>query len=454
MVQERTGNVPLKPMALIAATFSGNCGAEMMLSSFIAQIKMRRPQTHFHVFSYYSKADRALVSDPFIRIHDGSPLSLVFVILPFSLVLFLLRLFGLRSVPGWFPERVRALACSGVFVDIAGESFRDGREPFLAFNMVTLWPAFLLKIPVHKQAQAIGPLNRPWTRWAAGLTLRACRSVTVRGKISHTYAKRVFDEESSVQMSSDLGFLHSVCDSPQLPSELALVELKTKLRSERKAHNSFRLTCVPSSISCFHAALRGRNYIRWYSALVRDLCAQGHSIVLLANAGREGRGRWWYRNHDLPLLKQLQNLLRDLNPEQVVFVHRPLTSAWVRGLIQESDLVLASRFHAMIAALMEDVPAIAMSDLHKYKEVLDDFNLGDYCFDEIKGARTDLMELVTQKLGRSDEARQKIREQMPRVRLSAENPLRHILSGSEEMSLFDCGASGAVVGDTLKGVFL
>ncbi len=435
-------------MSLIAATFSGNCGAEMMLSSFIAQIRKHRPQTLFHVFSYYSKADRSFVSDPFIRIHDGSPLSLVFVILPFSLVLFLLRLIGLRSVPRWFPERVRALASSGVFVDIAGESFRDGRELFLAFNMMTLWPAFLLRIPVHKQAQAIGPLKRPWTRWMAALTLKACRSVTVRGKLSETYAKRVCKKEGLLRTSSDLGFLHSISDSPQLPSELPLLELETKLRNARTKNSGPWLICVPSTISCYHAALRGRSYVRWYSELVRELCDQGHNVLLLANAGREGPGRWWYRNHDLPLLKKLQARLQDLSSDQAVFVHQPLTSAWVRRLIQGSDLVLASRFHAMIAAFMEDVPAIAMSDLHKYQEVLDDFNLGDYCFDEIRGRRSDLMNLIRQKLPRTEEARQKIREQMPRIKQSAEGPLRLILGGTGDSGLME--STAGLTADTLK----
>lgn len=443
MVQERPGNASLKTIAIIAATFSGNCGAEMMLSSFISRVRKAQPQTHFHVFSYYSKADRALVSDHSISIHDGSPLSLIFVILPFSLAAALLRLMGLNSVPEWFPERVRAIAGSGVYVDIAGESFRDGREPFLAFNMLTLWPAFLLKIPVHKQAQAIGPMNRPWTRWAADLTLKACQSVTVRGKISETYARRVCETGKLLRSSCDLGFLHSASDSPQHPSESALVDLEAKLRQARKKKSDVWLTCVPSSISCFHAALRGRNYVKWYSDLVRDLCAQGYNVLLLANAGREGRGHWWYRNHDLPLLKKLQTRLRDLNPDQVVFVHQPLTSAWVRQFIQTTDLVLASRFHAMIAAFMEEVPAIAMSNLHKYQEVLDDFNLGDYCFDEVSGRRRDLMKIIIDKLARAEEARQKIREQMPRIKKSAESSLSLILSHSEDNGWIECGAGSA-----------
>lgn len=436
-------------MALIAATFSGNCGAEMMLSSFIAQIKKRRPQTLFHVFSYYSKADRALVSDPSIRIHDGSPLSLVFVLLPFSLALSLLRLAGFRAVPGWFPKRVKALAAAEVFVDIAGESFRDGREAFLAFNMMTLWPAFLLKIPVHKQSQAIGPLNRPWTRGLAGWTLKACQSVTARGRVSESYARRVSAAGKPPGTSSDLGFLHGLPDSPKLPHEPLLIDVERQLNEARKNSDRPWITCVPSTISCYHAALHGRHYLRWYSELVRELCDQGCHVLLLANAGRAGKGRWWYRNHDLPLLKKIHARLADLGPDKVICVHQPLTAAWVRRLVKNTGLVLASRFHAMIAALMEEVPPIAMSDLHKYREVLDDFNLGDYCFDEIKGSRTDLLKLIEQKLSSAEDARRKVRERMPWIKQSAEEPLRLILSGSGDTGFVECSADS--IAGTLKG---
>ena len=73
----------MSSVAIIAATFHGNRGAEAMLSTAIGVLSERGgPQLRFEVFSYYPTVDRQLVNDPRVRIFSSTPAHLVLVLLP------------------------------------------------------------------------------------------------------------------------------------------------------------------------------------------------------------------------------------------------------------------------------------------------------------------------------------------------------------------------------------
>ena len=163
----------MKPAySIIAATLSGNRGAEAMLETVVGRLRADRADLHFHVFSYYPDDDRRLiVDDPAISLHSSTPMALVLRLFPLALLFGLLKkLFGV-GVLRFASADVRGLAESAALVDLAGVAFIDGREKFLPFNILTLLPAWLLGTPIVKMPQATGPFDKGANRALASRVL-------------------------------------------------------------------------------------------------------------------------------------------------------------------------------------------------------------------------------------------------------------------------------------------
>lgn len=62
-------------------------------------------------------------------------------------------------------------------------------------------------------------------------------------------------------------------------------------------------------------------------------------------------------------------------------------SPWkLKSVLGGSFFVVGSRFHALVAALSQGVPAFAMGWAHKYQGLLDDFGVGSYCMGAGRGS--------------------------------------------------------------------
>jgi len=148
-------------VSIIGGTFWGNRGAESMLTTTIGVIRQNLPNARFVVFSYYPKKDRSLVKDDRISILSAKPISLLFRhFFPAFFAAFLHKI-KVDIPKNKFFNIAKALSTSDLLLDIGGITFSDGREKFLPFNILTIWPAMILNVPVIKMAQAVGPFKHP-----------------------------------------------------------------------------------------------------------------------------------------------------------------------------------------------------------------------------------------------------------------------------------------------------
>ena len=94
-----------------------------------------------------------------------------------------------------------------LLIDLAGVSFIDGREKFLPFNILTLAPAFFLKVPVVKFSQAMGPFRNPLNFFTAKHILSRCERLFARGEQTAANLSNLPLSRNSWQMAGDLAFL-------------------------------------------------------------------------------------------------------------------------------------------------------------------------------------------------------------------------------------------------------
>ncbi len=111
-----------------------------------------------------------------ITILSGKPLSLATRHFFGALIGAFCKKIGAGIPKGEFFKIARALAESDVLLDIGGITFSDGREKYLPFNILSIWPAMLLGVPVVKLAQAVGPFKNPLNRFLRKDFLFRCAS--------------------------------------------------------------------------------------------------------------------------------------------------------------------------------------------------------------------------------------------------------------------------------------
>ncbi|MCU7814762.1 MAG: polysaccharide pyruvyl transferase family protein [Candidatus Thiodiazotropha sp. (ex Rostrolucina anterorostrata)] len=367
----------MKTISIIAATLSGNRGAEAMLTTTIGRIRDRYPEARFNVFSYYPGKDMELLNDPMINIYSATPLYLVSVLFPFSILLSLIKWTSLKLFWNWFPESVLSINDSDVLIDLAGVSFIDGREKFLPYNILTLAPAFILNTPVIKFSQALGPFENPLNRFFAKHTLARCQQVFARGTSTYQHLKSLSIKCLYPQPVADVAFLHSATDTLSKENPQKLANLATQLEHEDRK----LIGICPSSVLATRQH-PGMDYYQALTTLCHQLLNQGYAVLLYPNATREEQFDH-FRNNDLPVINKIVKRISQDNPQPAAlyFVDFDINTNSIKQLMSYCRLVMVSRFHAMIAALSTSQPVIVLGWSHKYQEVMQLFNLDDLVFD-------------------------------------------------------------------------
>ncbi|MCL6589003.1 MAG: polysaccharide pyruvyl transferase family protein [Firmicutes bacterium] len=381
-------------ISIIGATFTGNRGAEAMLTTTIGRIREKYPEAEFNVYSYYPQDDRRLLRDGKVKVYSSTPLFLI----KFFLLCILFRCFQFikaKRICAGFPKSVLALSDSNVLLDMAGVSFIDGREKFLPFNILTILPAFILGVPVVKLAQAMGPFHGLLNRLSAKFILTRCRKVFARGERTYDNLLQLGLDSGKIERASDLAFLHRPGDSLTCENQDYLQKL-LKMMGRMKASGGVIIGLCPSSVIAAKARKTGWDYVGFTAQIARELMKQGHKILLLPNATREAESSK-LRNNDLPLIRAIAAELMAKNSlgDSMVYVDKDLNNDGIRQLISNCDVGLVSRFHAMVATLSLGVPVFVIGWSHKYLEVMEQFQQAEWVCDYQK---TDLQSLI-QKIG-------------------------------------------------------
>src|SRR5690606_27782038 len=102
--------------------------------------------------------------------------------------------------------------------------------------------------------------------------------------------------------------------------------------------------------------------------LIRGLAGHGLAVVLFPNATRASAGEA-ERNNDLPLMRRIaaEAARAGCTPAPVV-IDRDLNASAIKQVIAMTDVVVVSRFHAMVGALSIGVPPAVLGWSHKYAE--------------------------------------------------------------------------------------
>ncbi|OHE88786.1 MAG: hypothetical protein A3G75_07525, partial [Verrucomicrobia bacterium RIFCSPLOWO2_12_FULL_64_8] len=343
----------VKNIGIIAATFTGNHGAEAMIEACLGHLGSLYPGARFHVISYAPKADLKWITERHasevgegrLLVHSCKPFELLARWLPLSLALRVLPLLR-GEAPRSSLAGIRKLLALDFVVDLAGVSFMDGREIFLPFNVLTLFPFLLHRVPVFKLSQALGPFKGPVNRALARAVLGRVELTVARGRLTYRHLETLCMDPARILYAPDTTFGLGVHGDEGTRDRDVVI--------------------LPSSL----VAKKNPSYESLMAETVRLLDGAGISVTLLAHSWKEGSHA--RRNNDFPLCERI--FQRAACPN-VRLLGPGLSARELKHVIAAHKVLVGSRFHGMIAALDVGTPPLVLGWGHKYAEVLKEFDL-------------------------------------------------------------------------------
>jgi colanic acid/amylovoran biosynthesis protein len=359
---------PPRPLqvATLGAAFSANKGAASMVQAVVDVLPAELGPCRIDVLTTYPDEDRQEVPDRTVRLVPLRPRELVFPVLPIALLVWIVRVLGGRGrLVARLHPATRSLVDADVVLDLAGISFAEGRGlPILVYNVLMTGVPLLLGRPVVKCSQAVGPFTGVLNRGAGRFVLPRVEAVLTRGETTHEHARSL--GLTNARRADDLAFLLQVPSSASCTVD--------ELLEAAAAREPF-VAVAPSAVVRQYCAKQGLDYIDMLARFVRHVRAHHDlDIVIVPHSVRPGHPE--SRMNDLPACVDLHAAIG--NDARVHLVARNLSPAELRALIGRSEVLVTSRFHAMISALATTTPPLVVGWSHKYEEVLAEFALTEY----------------------------------------------------------------------------
>lgn len=357
-------------IAITAASYSGNKGAAAMLQSSITQLReIYGHRLNINLMSVYPGEDKKQVPHDFVKIVPAKPEQLLFIAFPLSI---LYRIFI------WCPPMkklleknkiIRAYKETDLVVDEAGISFVDSRGFVMnTYAFVCAAVPLLVGTPVVKYSQAMGTFKNGWNKFLAKWILPKLKLVIARGEGTLDNLKGI-GITKNVKLCADGAF--TMKDSPYWEEEVA------RVCGEDSFYNDNVVGLSISSVVDKKCKKLNIDYIKVMVEFVEYLNKAGYPVLMIANAARINSEK--PRNNDLMVGDAIYEALS--NKDMVRWYHKEMDAEEIRSYISKCRFLVASRFHSMIGALQKQVPTLLVGWSHKYQEVLDMFELGQYAID-------------------------------------------------------------------------
>lgn len=259
------------------------------------------------------------------------------------------------ALPGWLMRRFNWVADRevDVILDASGFLYSDqwgikgmSRRKAAA----ALWRACGKKLIF--MPQAFGPFERPESRACMRELIGLADLIYARDPQSRDYLAELAPSVSHIRLAPDFTNLVEPVWRPELERYAGAVAL------------------VPNQRMLDRREPEDTPYTAFLVTAARALLASGRRVFLLLHEAR-----------DRALAQSVQAQV-DAGLE-IVFRDDPLE---LKGLIARCDFIVSSRFHAIVSALSQGVPAIGTSWSHKYRQLYEDYGAADLLIPSLAGS--------------------------------------------------------------------
>lgn len=407
-------------VAITAASYSGNKGAAAMLQSSIGQLKeVYGERLHIYLMSVYPSEDRSQCPHDCVTIVPAQPQRVLFAAFPSAVCWRMLRWCAPIRELLLKNKMLKAYLEADLVIDEAGIAFSDSRGWVLnTYAFACAAVPLLMGTPVVKYSQALGPFHQTYNRILAKWILPKLRLVIARGRLSYAHLRAAGIRENVV-CCADGAF--TMPPAPETAERVA--------RYCKKAGFSHTVALSVSSVVERRCKKAGIAYCKIMAEFIAYLTGHGFQVWMFANAARIHSKK--PRNNDLmtgdAIARAYQRITHEKGGCRLIWEHREMEAEEIRAMAAQCECLVASRFHAMVFALSEQVPVMLVGWSHKYQEVMEQFGLSAYASDYSSLSLAKLVQDFEHFWENRDKIRQSIKENLPGVRESSRKNMEYIL---------------------------
>jgi colanic acid/amylovoran biosynthesis protein len=389
-----------------AVSRTGNRGAVSMLESAIDHLTAQEPNGEVNVFSVYPEVDQKLPPTAGVRLYDGTPKNLAFKIIPLCIFYRLAKVLGIKVDEHKLGPEMEALLATDVCLMIGGTTFSDAQPVKIIYNALCLLPAILLGKKAMMYSQTLGPFNTWYNRVIAGWCLSKMDFIAPRGPGS---LKNV----ESLHLKVPVSYQADAAFTLVVPTEI-----QTRIRQKYQPLFAGRTVVGISVNSIVEGECKklGIDHNAIWAQFIAYLQNQGFAILLIPHSMRpEGKSR---HNNDLLVVADILDRLP--SRDGIILADEPYDCKELRVVVGLANYYVASRFHSMISALCCGVPVAVFGwGFQKYREVMQEFQLEQYCYDAADLSFDQLVASFMRIQQDAVEIKARISENMPRIRRSS-----------------------------------
>jgi polysaccharide pyruvyl transferase WcaK-like protein len=354
---------------LIGANFK-NKGAEAMALTAVRELAERHPEARFTVASYAAKESRPYGEHTetinertcaFRLIKNRKDVSTFVRIIGSLIPSHALRR---RIVAG--NDYLTALCEADIVIDLSGFALTDKRPLYRRVVFVSeILTAKIFGKPFIVFTQALGPFDRPASKVLAKIGLPLTDLVCARGESTVAHLESIgLARTTKVIRCADSAYLFR-----PTPNDRPL--------TLKRADDPRPIIGIVPNTNVYERArvIAGENsYSRLLAATIDHATESlGARVVFICHEHYEDRkdDRW--------LAGEAVRLARHGRAIEIISGER--SASELKTAIGEVDLLIASRFHSLVAANSLAVPSIAVAWAHKYHELFAEAGVPELVFD-------------------------------------------------------------------------
>ena len=288
------------------------------------------------------------------------------------------------------------------FVDISGFLYVDKRGPSGALKLTSLTlMAEAEGVPYIYLPQTFGPFTISKLRRGTKKAADASSLLYTRDAQSREHVAKLLGQPvERVKQSPDMAFLFKGDPpSPDAIRALGLDPDKPILGVSPNVRVYERSTGKEAD----------NKYIRALTRTIQHFADKGVQVLLLPHEMWQDEGK----TDDRTLCEMLQ---RNVPSDLVKNVSGMPTAEELKSLIGSCEMLIGSRFHSLVAALSQGVPAVAVGWAHKYPELLREFGLVEYVYDYDNVSDEDFTRVVFEAWNDCEELKRRVDEALPGVK--------------------------------------
>ncbi len=382
-----------------------NRGGTAMMRTVISQLGERLPGADFFIGTHHVRQiggkDVVAAGIPQIQVQKKSK--------PVRIAQLLKSALQLPGGPGYWRKREGDISYQqavveevDAFVDISGFLYVDKRGPSSALKLASLTLMAEAKgVPYIYLPQTFGPFTIRKLRKGTEKAARASSLLYTRDALSRQYVADLLGKPlSEVKQSPDIAFLYKG-DAPS-PDRMRALDLDP----DRPI-----LGISPNVRVYEHSTGKGseNKYLCALTRAIKHFTDLGVQVLLLPH-------EMWEKEGTIDDSTLCAMLLRNVDPELVRNVGGSPSAEELKSLIGGCDMLVGSRFHSLVAALSQGIPAVAVGWAHKYPELLREFGLEDYVYDYDSVSDSDFARVVGEAWDERVELKNRVDAALPGVK--------------------------------------